>query len=49
VEIEPGRYQADSDRLMEHYAKKHGVVTANLTALAFYKDSIYPQLVELHQ
>ena len=48
VEIEPGRYQADSDRLIERFAKEHNVVTGNLVALAFYKESIYPQLDELH-
>jgi hypothetical protein len=48
VEVEPGRYQADSDRLISHYARKHNVVVENLAALAFYRDSIFPQLVELH-
>jgi hypothetical protein len=48
VEIEPGRYESDSDRLISHYAKKHGVVAENLVALSFYKDSIFPQLAELH-
>ena len=49
VEIEPGRFEADSDRLIEHYAKKHSVVSGSLTALAFYKETIFPQLVELHE
>ena len=48
VEVEPGRYEADSDRLISYYARKHSVVVANLTAFAFYKESIFPQLAELH-
>jgi hypothetical protein len=49
VEIEPGRYRSDSDQLIEHYAKKNNVAVSELPALAFYKDSIFPQVVELHE
>jgi hypothetical protein len=49
VEVEPGRFEADSDRLIEYYAKKHSAVRGSLTALAFYTDTIFPQLVELHE
>jgi hypothetical protein len=49
VEIEPGRYRSDSDQLIEYYAKKNNVAVSELPALAFYKDSIFPQVVELHE
>ncbi len=48
VEIEPGRYQADSDALIEHYAKKHGIDARGLPALAFYRETLFPQLQQLH-
>jgi hypothetical protein len=44
VEIEPGRYLADSDALIEHYARKRDVDASRLPALAFYKETIFPQL-----
>jgi hypothetical protein len=49
VEIEPGRYRSDSDKLIDYYASKNNVAVSGLPALDFYKDSIYPQLVELHE
>ena len=49
VEIEPGSFRSDSDQLIEHYAKKHQIAVSALPALAFYKESIYPQVVELHE
>jgi hypothetical protein len=49
AEIEPGRYQSDSDELIKHFAAKHGVDNASLPALAFYKETIFPQLMELHE
>lgn len=48
VEIEPGRYQSDSDALIGHFARKHGVDPSTLTALVFYRESIFPQLEKLH-
>ncbi|HEX2493233.1 MAG TPA: hypothetical protein VHK24_05610 [Steroidobacter sp.] len=48
VEIEPGRYRAGSDHLIDYFAAKHQVVVSELRALGFYKESIYPQLLELH-
>ena len=48
VEIEPGRYQSDSDRLIEHYASMNGVDAEALIALSFYKKGIYPQLLRMH-
>jgi len=48
VEVEPGRYQSDSDQLIEYYARTNNVVSKNLTALSFYKESIFPELEELH-
>lgn len=49
VEIAPGRYQSDSDGLIEHFAGKNGVDASRLPALAFYKQTILPQVVELHE
>ncbi len=49
VEIEPGRYQSDSDTLIQHYAKEEGVLLSRLPALAFYSETIFPQVVELHK
>jgi hypothetical protein len=49
VEIEPGRYQSDSDALIQHFASKHGVKAESLPALAFYKETLFPQVVELHE
>lgn len=40
VEIEPGRYLADSDRLIDYFARKCGVAPTQLIALSFYKESI---------
>jgi hypothetical protein len=49
VEIEPGRFQSDSDALIQHFATKHGVKAENLPVLTFYKETILPQVVELHE
>jgi spore cortex formation protein SpoVR/YcgB (stage V sporulation) len=48
VEVENGRYQSDSDALIRHYATKAAVDMKRLPLLAFYKDSIMPQVEELH-
>jgi hypothetical protein len=48
VEVEPGRFQSDSDRLIDYFATKHGVDQRALPALTFYRESIFPQLLELH-
>jgi hypothetical protein len=48
VEIEPGRYMSDSDRLIEHFARAHHVDVKALPALSFYKQTIFPQLEALH-
>jgi hypothetical protein len=49
VEIEPGRYLTDSDRLIELFAERAGLKPAEMPVLAFYKETILPQLIELHQ
>jgi len=48
VEVEPGRYQSDSDQLIEYYARTNKVVLSDLPALSFYKEGIFQQLQELH-
>jgi len=49
VEIEPGHYESDSDALIRHYATKHGVRESSLPALAFYTETIFPQILDLHE
>src|SRR5947208_2299846 len=49
VEVEHQRYMSDSDRLIEHYAKANNLSPRKLTAFSFYKDTIFPQLQELHK
>lgn len=48
VEIEPDRYESDSDALIRHYATKNGVRESSLPALAFYTETIFPQILGLH-
>ena len=48
VEIEPGVYKSDSDELIAHFSRKHGIDPAKLVALSFYKESIFPQLEKSH-
>jgi hypothetical protein len=46
VEIEPDRYLADSDKLIEHYAQQMKVAADDLPVLSFYKQTILPKLFE---
>ena len=46
VEVEPDRYLTDSDRLIEHFARRHGVHADDLPVLSFYKQTIFPKLIE---
>jgi len=48
VEIEPRRFISDSDRLIEHFAERENVRADAMPILSFYKETIYPQLLELH-
>ena len=49
VEIEPNRYLADSDRLIEHYAERAGLRPDDMPVLSLYKQGILPKLFELHK
>lgn len=49
VEIEPGRYRSDSDALIDWYAHQYNVDINRLPALAFYKETIFPQVLALHE
>ncbi|HEX7081666.1 MAG TPA: glutathione S-transferase N-terminal domain-containing protein [Gammaproteobacteria bacterium] len=49
VEVEPGRYMSDSDRLIEHFAERYGARPDEMPVLSFYKQTIFPQVVELHR
>jgi len=49
VEIEPGRYLSDSDRLIEHFAAVYKIGPGTLPALSFYNETVFPQLEALHQ
>lgn len=49
VEIQPGQYQSDSDALIREYATRHSIDVNACPALAFYKETLLPQIVELHK
>jgi hypothetical protein len=49
VEVEPNRYLADSDRLIEHYANRKGLRPDEMPVLSLYKQGILPKLFELHK
>jgi hypothetical protein len=49
VEVEPGVYMNDSDRLIERYAAKAHLQADKMPVLSFYKETIFPQLIELFQ
>jgi hypothetical protein len=49
VEIEPGKYMSDSDRLIEHYAKRADLRPDEMPVLSLYKEGILPKLFELHK
>lgn len=49
VEIEPAQYMTDSDRLVEHFAQRHGLRPDDMPVLSFYKGTIFPQLLEHHK
>lgn len=49
VEVEPGRYLSDSDELIEHYASLYHIEVATLPVLSFYLQTIFPQLLRLHE
>ena len=49
VEIEPAVYLADSEGLIDYYAKKNGLSDTNPPTLAFYRRSIYPRMIEMKQ
>lgn len=49
VEVEPGKYMSDSDKLIELFAERNGVAAEQLPVLSFYKQTILPKLRELHE
>lgn len=49
VEVAPGRFMLDSDRVIEHFAARANVEVDDLPVLAFYKQTILPKVVELHK
>jgi hypothetical protein len=49
VEVEPGHYESDSDRLIDRYAAQAGLKPDAMPVLSFYKQTIFPQLIELFQ
>ncbi len=48
VELEPGRYMSDSDVLVAHFAHVNGLDPDATTVLAFYKETVFPQIAALH-
>jgi hypothetical protein len=49
VEVELGKYLTDSDQLIERYAAEAGLKPDTQPVLSFYKQTIFPQLIELFQ
>ena len=49
VEVEPNEYMTDSDRLIEHYAKRANLRPDEMPVLSLYKQGILPKLFELHK
>lgn len=49
VEIAPGRYRSDSDALIEHFANEHGVTADRLPILSYYRESLFPVIVDLEE
>ncbi len=49
VEVEPGRYQSDSDELIRFYSDRNGIAANSLPALTFYIQTIFPKLLELEK
>ena len=49
VEIEPDRYMSDSDKLIEHFARRAELAVDELPVLSFYKQTIFPKLLEHHK
>ncbi len=49
VQVEPALYMTDSDRLIERYAAEAHLKADMLPVLSFYKETIFPQLIELFQ
>lgn len=49
AEIDPDHYLSDSDALVEHFASKRHLDINTLPALSFYRQTILPQLLRLHE
>ena len=49
VEVEPGQYMTDSDRIIDHFAEREGLHPDEMPVLSFYKQTIFPKLLELHK
>jgi hypothetical protein len=49
VEVERDVYMTDSDRLIERYAAEAKLTADTMPVLSFYKETIFPQLIELFQ
>lgn len=47
VEVEPGKFMSDSDALITHYASKFGVDDKALPTLNFYRNGLFPTIMEL--
>jgi len=49
VEVEPSRYLTDSDRVIEHFARRHDLRPDDMPVLSLYKATIFPQLLKHHK
>ncbi len=48
VELEPGHFMSDSDQLIERFAQQSGRPADEMPVLSFYKETIFPQLLQQH-
>jgi len=49
AEIQPGKYLAETDRLIEHFSSVGGIEKRSSATMSFYTDTILPQVVKLHE
>lgn len=49
AEIEPGKFLADSDRLIDHFAQSADASKRSSSTMRFYEETILPQVVKLHE
>ena len=49
VETAPGKYMADSDTLIDHYAREFGIERDDLDLLAYYEEGVFEAMTSLFE